>query len=98
PHFAADLPAERHALKHAEIVAELLRLLAPRDDYQSLMNMRSILARTQPYTVALRRRAFEEAQRGGSVSELAGGLWKWERGYDEIRGLTFDADHERMIA
>ncbi|MDQ3692774.1 MAG: CRISPR-associated endonuclease Cas3'' [Chloroflexota bacterium] len=96
--FAADLPAERQTLKHSEIVADLLRLLAPRDDYRSLKNMRPLLARAQPYTVSLRRRAFEEAQRGGSVSELAGGLWKWERGYDEIRGLTFDADHERMIA
>lgn len=96
-HRDGDRPAEGPAVDHGAVVADLLRALAPERGVTSIKHLRPLLTRVQPYTVSLRRRAFDEAQGSGSVSELAGGLWKWERGYDDVRGLTYDADHERMV-
>ncbi|MDQ3673368.1 MAG: CRISPR-associated endonuclease Cas3'' [Gemmatimonadota bacterium] len=96
-HRHDDLPADRRAIDHGAVVSGLTQELAPKPYARPNTNVRAILTQVQPYTVALRRHAFEEAQRSGSVSELAGGLWKWERGFDDVRGLTYDADHERMV-
>lgn len=96
-HRVNDPAPTRPAVDHAATVARLLRALAPERGTATIKHLRALLNRVQPYTVALRRRAFEAARQSGSVSELAGGLWKWERGYDDVRGLTYDADHERMV-
>lgn len=92
-----DLPTDRRAIHHATTLAKLIDRLELAQATRSLKDARALLGQAQPYTVALRRRAFEQARQAGNVTELVGDLWHWQWTYDDVRGLTFDADHERLV-
>lgn len=68
------------------LLAELRGAAAGR----GLAGARGLLARAQPYLVSVRQRELEAYARGGLATELVGGIWAWEGGYDAVRGLTAD--------
>jgi CRISPR-associated endonuclease/helicase Cas3 len=51
-------------------------------------NARKLFARAQPYLVGRHRREHEADLDAVNVSGPVGGLWVWERGYDDVRGIT----------
>jgi CRISPR-associated endonuclease/helicase Cas3 len=49
---------------------------------------RFLLRGLQPYTVSLRRWAFEKCNRERLVHEAMPGVWEWTGNYDRTRGLV----------
>jgi CRISPR-associated endonuclease/helicase Cas3 len=90
---AAGLDASAHQAALDRLFADLERV-SQRTDFGAA---RRILARAQPYVVALRRRHAEQAQGEGLLTELPGGLWQWQGGYDAVRGLVAPRDAEEFV-
>lgn len=86
-----------HAIDHARRYDDLLRELESAVARGSVGLARRLYERAQPYVVALRRRQAEGAQRQGLLTELPGGMWKWEGGYDAVRGLVAPRDPEEFV-
>jgi CRISPR-associated endonuclease/helicase Cas3 len=72
---------------HESIVARLLRELEVSGARPGGASVRSLLARAQPYLVAMPRRAIGRLETNGLVSPLIGEVWLWKGGYDEVRGI-----------
>ena len=89
----AGLNAARHERARRQLLDDLEQI-ADRRDFGAL---RRLLEQAQPYVVALRRRQANTAQAAGLLTELPGGLWKWEGGYDEVRGIVAPRDPEEFV-
>jgi CRISPR-associated endonuclease/helicase Cas3 len=90
---AAGLDAANHERTRRRILDDLEQI-ADRRDFGAI---RRLVEQAQPYVVALRRRQANEAQAEGLLTELPGGLWKWEGGYDEVRGIVAPRDPEEFV-
>jgi CRISPR-associated endonuclease/helicase Cas3 len=90
---AAGIDPALHERRVRKLVNDLERL-PDRRDFGSL---RRLLEQVQPYVVALRRRHANRAQAEHLLSELPGGLWRWEGGYDTVRGLVAPRDPEEFV-
>lgn len=77
-------PRGDHDTRSRQILTDL-RDVGDKPDFARI---RPLLRRAQPYVVSVRRRALAEAADQGLVSELVAGLWAWEGGYDDVRGLS----------
>lgn len=90
---AAALDAERHERAMQRLLTDLDRVSSRREFGAA----RRLLEQAQPYVVALRRRHAERAQAQGLLTELPAGLWRWEGGYDAVRGLVAPRDPEELV-
>ena len=77
--------------EHEAIANRLLREFRDAATGRNPSGARALLRRAQPYLVAVRKRQLDEAvaQAQGLATELVGGIWAWEGGYDDVRGLTW---------
>ena len=92
---AAD--AGLDAIDHEQHIRELLRDLEQATARGNIGMARKLYERAQPYVVALRRRQAEDAEKQMLLTELRGGLWRWEGGYDTVRGLVAPRDPEAFV-
>lgn len=90
---AAGLDATRHERLVRQLMNDLEQVTQRRD----FGAVRRLFEQAQPYMVALRRRHANQAQADGLLSELPGGLWRWEGGYDEVRGIVTPRDPEEFV-
>jgi CRISPR-associated endonuclease/helicase Cas3 len=72
---------------HQSVVEGLLRDLRVSGARPGGASLRGLLARAQPYLVAMPQRAIGRLEANGLVSPLIGELWLWKGGYDEVRGI-----------
>ena len=82
---------------HQARVRRLIHELEQPATAQGLGAARALFARAQPYVIALRRRHAEHQMKEGLLTELRGGLWRWDGGYDPVRGLVAPRDPEMLV-
>jgi CRISPR-associated endonuclease/helicase Cas3 len=90
---AAGLDAAAHETAWRRLLTDL-ELVQEQRNYGAV---RRLFERAQPYLVALRRRHADQAQAEGLLTELPGGLWRWEGGYDAVRGIVAPRDPEEFV-
>lgn len=84
-YHGAGVAGEAH---HAEIVADLISEIEQAALQGRSSRLRALLIRAQPYLVNVRRTALGRYASQGLATELTDGLWRWDGGYDERRGLV----------
>jgi CRISPR-associated endonuclease/helicase Cas3 len=90
---AAGLETVRHERRVEHLVTDLEHLPARRN----FGAIRRLLTQAQPYMVSLRRRHADQAKAQGLLTELPGGVWHWNGGYDPVRGLVAPRDPEEFV-
>lgn len=83
-------------MDHGRISSELIEGLRGATTGRDPALARRLMARAQPYIVSVRQRQLERYP-AGFVSELGGGLWAWEGGYDDVRGMTLDRNPDDFV-
>jgi CRISPR-associated endonuclease/helicase Cas3 len=72
---------------HRRIVEDLIRELRAGATRPGGGGLRRLMARAQPYLVAMRRREVDRLASEGLLSLLVGDVWLWEGRYDGVRGI-----------